>query len=124
MKARAVIPARLHEFQEVSRMVRRPIGLHADFESAERGLERGSLAEFIGRSIEKRLDLFLLDRYFHDSDRLPQVPVVPERGLGYLFHHVHPLGNTAEGGELAVERGLWGDTDKELRAIAVRLAGN
>ncbi len=51
-------------------------------------------------------------------------PSASARRLRDLLHHVHAFVDAPEGGELAVQRRLRRDADEELRAVAIRLAGN
>jgi hypothetical protein len=105
-------------------VIRRPVRLHFDLDGAERGLERDGLAHFVERGCEERLHLLLLDGHLEDADGCFRQAVGADRRLGDALHHVDPLGDPSEGGELAVERGLRKQAHEELRAIAIGLIGN
>ena len=91
---------------------------------AERSLQRDGLAHLVGRGVEERLHLLLLDGHLEDAHRRFRQAVGAGRRLRDLLHYVDPLGHPPERGILAVERGLRIKAHEELRAIAIGLVGN
>jgi len=76
------------------------------------------------RRVEERLLLFGFDGDFENADRIVDNAVAGGGGPGNVLHDVEAFGDAAEDGILPVERGLGGDADEELVAVAVGFVGN
>src|SRR5665213_2785442 len=100
-------------------MVRRPVRFHLNPDASKSGLQRYRAPELLHGGIGERLRLLLLGGDAEDADGLIGEAVLTRGHVRDLLDDVHAFGDTAEGGELAIERRLRIDADEELGTIAV-----
>src|SRR5262245_50774925 len=98
----------------VWRLVREELEGDVAFSRLERGAVVRQLLDALGAERFRRGCRLVADGYLHDDDPLARYPVC-RLELRDLLRDVQPFSHVSEDGVLAVERGLIGDADEELR---------
>src|ERR1700683_2719242 len=124
MKCRVIVPATLHQHEEVSHSLWRNVRIHLERQFAQTRVQQDVPSQFVNGGVLKRLFFlcFYLDAY--DPDRGHGQLVRINRDERNLVHYLNSFRHLSERREVSVELGLGRGAYEKLGASAVRAPCN